>query len=91
MRCAAVHGAWIVCDVSLRAGWLLSRGAGGAMLLTEVFLGWDGWPEGWVDGWSVGWVDGVMGLRVGFININDMYNNDVCKGLVYAYEAYEVK
>ena len=23
------------------------------------------------------WVDGVMGLRVGFININDMYNNDV--------------
>jgi hypothetical protein len=53
------------------------------MLLTEGFLGWDGWPEGWVDG--------VMGLRVGFININDMYNNDVGKGVVYAYEAYEVK
>ena len=50
-----------------------------------------GWPEGWVDVWSVGWVDGVMGLRVGFININDMYNNDVGKGVVYAYEAYEVK
>jgi hypothetical protein len=33
----------------------------------------------------------VMGLRVGFININDMYNNDVGKGVVYAYEAYEVK
>ena len=29
--------------------------------------------------------------RVGFININDMYNNDVGKGIVYAYEAYEVK
>ena len=28
---------------------------------------------------------------VGFININDMYNNDVGKGVVYAYEAYEVK
>ena len=35
------------------------------MLLTEGFLGWDGWPEGC--------------LRVGFININDMYNNDVGK------------
>ena len=34
-----------------------------------------------------GWVDGMgegMGLRVGFININDMYNNDVGKGVVYA-------
>jgi hypothetical protein len=30
-------------------------------------------------------------LRVGFININDMYNNDVGKGVVYAYEAYEAK
>jgi hypothetical protein len=48
----------------------------------------------WVDGVMGGfaeWVDGVMGLRVGFININDMYNNDVGKGVVYAYEAYEVK
>ena len=76
------------------------------MLLTEGFLRWDGWPEGWVgglwdgwvcgmggwcDGWPVGWVDGVMGLRVGFINMNDMYNNDVGKGVVYAYGAYEVK
>jgi hypothetical protein len=24
-------------------------------------------------------------------NINDMYNNDVGKGVVYAYEAYEAK
>ena len=34
---------------------------------------------------------GVMGLRVGFININDMYNNDVGKGGAYDYEAYEAK
>ncbi len=47
---------------------------------------------GWVDGFKV-WAVGVwgMGLRVGFININDMYNNDVGKGVVYAYEAYEAK
>ena len=32
-----------------------------------------------------------MGFRVGFINLNDMYNNDVGKGGVYVYEAYEVK
>ena len=38
-----------------------------------------------------GWVGLGMGLRVGFININDMYNNDVGKGVVYAYEAYEAK
>jgi len=31
------------------------------------------------------------GVRVGFIIINDMYNNDVSKGVVYAYEAYEAK
>ena len=31
------------------------------------------------------------GWRYGFININDMYNNDVGKGVVYAYEAYEAK
>ncbi len=34
---------------------------------------------------------GGMGLRVGFMNINDMYNNDVGKGVVYAYEAYELR
>ena len=45
----------------------------------------------WADGWAEGWAGGVMGLRVGFININDMYNNDVGKGVVYDYEAYEVK
>ena len=33
------------------------------------------------------------GVRVGFININDMYKNenDVGKGGKYAYEAYEAK
>jgi hypothetical protein len=31
------------------------------------------------------------GVRVGFIYIKDMYNNDVGKGVVYAYEAYEAK
>jgi hypothetical protein len=38
----------------------------------------DGWAvfEVWVDRWAEGWV----GLRVGFININDVYNNDVGKG-----------
>ena len=33
---------------------------------------------------------GGMGLRVGFININDMYNNEVGKG-EQGCEAYEVK
>ena len=33
-----------------------------------------------MDGWVGGGMCGVMGLRVGFININDMYNNDVGKG-----------
>jgi hypothetical protein len=46
---------------------------------------------GWVGGGMGGWVGGGMGLRVGFINVNDMYNNDVGKGVVYAYEAYEAK
>ena len=50
----------------------------------------NGRRNGWVDGMGLGMGEG-MGLRVGFININDMYNNDVGKGVVYAYEAYEVK
>jgi hypothetical protein len=36
-------------------------------------------------------VGGGMGLRVGFINTNDMYKMTAGKGGVYAYEAYEVK
>jgi hypothetical protein len=31
------------------------------------------------------------GWRYGFININDMYNNDVGKGGALGCEAYEVK
>jgi hypothetical protein len=60
----------------------------------------DGWAEGWVGG-GMGGLQKLItvldrfdtykgGVRVGFININDMYNNDVGKGVVYAYEAYEV-
>jgi len=33
----------------------------------------------------------MNGRRDGFININDMYNNDVSQEVVYAYEAYEAK
>ena len=41
--------------------------------------------------WVVSSMGGWVGLRVGFININDMYNNDVGKGGAYDYEAYEAK
>ena len=34
------------------------------------------------DGWAEGWAEGLQ---------NDMSNNDVGKGVVYAYEAYEAK
>jgi len=51
--------------------------------------GMGGQVGGW-DGMGLG-MGGGMGLRVGFININDMYNNDVGQGVVYAYEAYEAK
>jgi hypothetical protein len=50
--------------------------------------------EVWVDRWAEGWVDGWIGgrvLRVGFINIKDMYNNDVGKGGAQGCESYEVK
>jgi hypothetical protein len=60
MRCAALHGARIVCDAIRCAGWLHSRGAGGAMLFTEGFLGWGVWA----DGWAEGWVGGVMPIYV---------------------------
>ena len=39
-----------------------------------------GWVDGWAEGWVDGWVGGGMGLRVGFIDINDMYNNDGGQG-----------
>ena len=35
---------------------------------------------GWVGGWMRGLMGGWMGLKISFINTNDMYNNDVCKG-----------
>jgi hypothetical protein len=38
-----------------------------------------------------GCVGGGMGLRVGLIIINDMYNNDVGKGGAQGCEAHEVK
>jgi hypothetical protein len=38
-----------------------------------------------------GGMGGWMGLRVGFININDMYNNDGGKGGARGCEAHEVK
>jgi len=46
--------------------------------------------------WEKEWVQKEEVLKeevqwVGFMNINDMYNNDVGKGVVYAYEAYEAK
>ena len=50
----------------------------------------DGMGLGMGGGMGLG-MGGGTGLRVGFININDMYNNDVGKGVVYAYEAYEAK
>jgi hypothetical protein len=47
---------------------------------------------GWVGGGMVGFLmGGWVGLRVGFININNMYNNDVGKRGAQGYEAYEVK
>ena len=52
--------------------------------------GMGGGMGGRADGMGLG-MGGGMGLRVGFININDMYNNDVGKGVVYTYEAYEAK
>jgi hypothetical protein len=45
-----------------------------------------GQRNGWMAGCEV-WA----GLRVGFININEMYNNDVGKGGAQGCEAYEVK
>ena len=51
---------------------------------------WEEWVAGWAKEWVNGWVE-VLGSRDGFININDMYNNDVSMGGVRVYETYEVK
>jgi hypothetical protein len=52
-----------------------------------------GRKDGWADRWAACevWVDRWAGLRVGFIDINDMYNNDVGKGGTQGCEAYEEK
>ena len=42
-------------------------------------------------GWVGGWVGRWVGLRVGFININDMSNNDGGQGAARVCEAHEVK
>ena len=39
-------------------------------------------------GWAEGWVDEWVGLRGGFINIKDMYNNDGGKGGARGCEAH---
>jgi hypothetical protein len=41
MRCAALPVRGLFAIHALHAGWLHSRGAGGALLLTEGFLGWE--------------------------------------------------
>jgi hypothetical protein len=47
-----------------------------------------GLKGGWRRGGRMG---GWVGLRVGFININDMYNNDDGQGGVWVCEADKVK
>jgi hypothetical protein len=65
--------------------------------------GMGGWVGGGMGGWvglRVGFINikcaayvvaQGRGWRYGFININDMYNNDVGKGGAQGCEAYEVK
>ena len=56
-----------------------------------------GWVSGWLGGfkeWEEGMggrVGGGMGGWVGFINVNDMYNNDGGQGGPRVCEAHEVK
>jgi hypothetical protein len=67
----------------------MGRGMGGLQKLITFFSGWAGLQKLITD---LDMRNGHKGgVRVGFININVMYNNDVGKGGVYAYEAYEVK
>ena len=63
----------------------MGRGMGGLQKLITFFSGWAGLQKLITD---LDMRNGHKGgVRVGFININDMYNNDVGKGGVYAYEA----
>jgi len=65
--------------------------------IKPLALGFKGWIGGgilrvrMVVGGMGGGMGGWVGFRVGFININDMYNNDVCQGVVYTYGPYEAK
>ena len=62
---------------------------GGLQKLITFFSGWAGLQKLITDLDTRNGHKG--GVRVGFIYIKDMYNNDVGKGVVYAYEAYEAK
>ena len=44
-----------------------------------------------MSGWVGGGMGGVMGFRVGFINVNDMYNKMSVRGAAQGSEAHEVK
>ena len=46
-------------------------------------------PKGFIESSTLGAI--MNGRRYGRRIANDMYNNDVGKGVVYAYEAYEAK
>jgi hypothetical protein len=70
--------------VGLRNGWMC-----GLQMLITFFSGWVGLQKLITD---LDMRNGYKGgVRVVFININDMYNNDVGMGGVRVYEAYEVK
>ena len=71
----------------VRYGWI--GGRVGLQKLITFFSGWVGLQKLITD---LDMKNGYKGgVRVGFIYIKDMYNNDVGKGGAYAYEAYEAK
>ena len=54
----------------------------------KVWAGEERVRDGWMGVWVV---EGWVGLRVGFIHINDMSITMSVRGGVRVYEAYEVK
>jgi hypothetical protein len=71
-------------------GWV-GGGMGGRMVWVGGWVeGWYGWVDGWRDGFK-GWFhddDDAFYLflqKQKIVNINDMYNNDVGKGVVFKY------
>ena len=79
-------GGWVGCGMG---GWVGCGGMGGLQKLITFFSGWAGLQKLITD---LDMKNGYKGgVQVGFINVKDMYNNDVGKGGVYVYEAYEVK